>query len=162
MISTLIKTKTNCGWFSTDVSLRFQMIFCWKGVMWRKTYYHCHRVDLDLQTQSGCWGCPSPAPLRCKEADGFDPWSHFLTRLRCQITFWPRKHLQFAWATSDLAMIDRSSFFIFFFFWSITTNQFDKMTQKQPNQSFNTLNLLGENGQIKYSIVFCLAHYYAR
>lgn len=79
-----------------------------KGMLWRKTYYHRHRVDLDLQTQSGYYGSPSPAPLRCKEADGFDPWSHFLTRLRCQITFWPRKHFQVAWATSDLAMIGRS------------------------------------------------------
>ena len=90
------------------------------------------RSTLTFKLNLAIRACPSPAPLRCKEADGFDPWSHFLTRLRCQITFWPRKHLQVAWATSDLAVIDRSMQFFCFFFsylfkrWSNNTPLLDK------------------------------------
>lgn len=121
-VSPTIKTTTNCGWFNAVVSFTqlSSFGFGFKDILWRKTYYHHHRLDLDLQTQSGYWGSPSPAALRCKKDDGFDPWSHFLTRLRCQITFWPRKHFWVTPATSYLVRIDRSILFllcVFYFEW---------------------------------------------
>lgn len=92
---------------------------------------------------------PPPAPLRCKEADGFDPWSHFLTRPRCQITFWPRKHLQVAWAASDLAVIDGSTLFCCFV-------QYGYSSVYEINNSSKYLLFWGQNmTSDKYSIVHC-------